>query len=138
MYNNDQGVPHMAHKQSVSTTKAPGAIGPYSQAIITGNLLFASGQLPIDPETKKMPEGSIGNRARQVFENLRAIVEEAGGTLNDVVKTTVFLTDLQDFKEMNEVYATYFSAPYPARSAVQVAALPLGADIEMEAVVSLK
>ena len=128
----------MADKHSVSTAKAPGAIGPYSQAIITGNLLFASGQLPIDPETGKMPEGSIGNRARQVFENLRAIVEEAGGTLADVVKTTVFLTDLQDFKEMNEVYATYFSAPFPARSAVQVAALPLGADIEMEAVVCLK
>lgn len=128
----------MADKQSVSTPKAPGAIGPYSQAIITGNLLFASGQLPINPETGKMPEGSIGNRARQVFENLRAIVEEAGGTLDDVVKTTVFLTDLQDFKEMNEVYATYFSAPFPARSAVQVAALPLGADIEMEAIVSLK
>ena len=128
----------MADKQSVSTTKAPGAIGPYSQAIITGNLLFASGQLPINPETGKMPEGSIGNRARQVFENLRAIVEEAGGTLDDVVKTTVFLTDLQDFKEMNEVYATYFSAPFPARSAVQVAALPLGSDIEMEAIVSLK
>ncbi|MGE4442073.1 MAG: RidA family protein [Desulfomicrobium sp.] len=128
----------MADKHSVSTTKAPGAIGPYSQAIITGNLLFASGQLPINPETGKMPEGSIENRARQVFENLRAIVEEAGGTLNDVVKTTIFLTDMQDFKAMNEVYATYFSAPFPARSAVQVAALPLGADIEMEAVVSLK
>lgn len=128
----------MANKQSVSTPKAPGAIGPYSQAIITGNLLFASGQLPINPETGKMPEGSIGNRARQVFENLRAIVEEAGGNLNDVVKTTVFLTNLQDFKEMNEVYATYFSAPFPARSAVQVAALPLGADIEMEAIISLK
>ena len=136
--NDDQGVSLMADKQSVSTPKAPGAIGPYSQAIITGNLLFASGQLPINPETGKMPEGSIGNRARQVFENLRAIVEEAGGTLDDVVKTTVFLTDLQDFKEMNEVYATYFSAPFPARSAVQVAALPLGADIEMEAIVSLK
>jgi 2-iminobutanoate/2-iminopropanoate deaminase len=128
----------MADKQSVSTTNAPRAIGPYSQAIITGNLLFASGQLPINPETGKMPAGSIGNRARQVFENLRAIVEEAGGTLADVVKTTVFLTDLQDFKEMNEVYSTYFSAPFPARSAVQVAALPLGADIEMEAIVSLK
>jgi 2-iminobutanoate/2-iminopropanoate deaminase len=128
----------MADKQSVSTPKAPGAIGPYSQAIITGNLLFASGQLPINPETGKMPEGTIGNRARQVFENLLAIVEEAGGTLEDVVKTTVFLTDLQDFKEMNEIYATYFSAPFPARSAVQVAALPLGADIEMEAIVSLK
>ena len=128
----------MVNKQSVSTTKAPGAIGPYSQAIITGNLLFASGQLPINPETGKMPEGSIGTRARQVFENLRAIVEEAGANLNDVVKTTVFLTNLQDFKEMNEVYATYFSAPFPARSAVQVAALPLGADIEMEAIISLK
>lgn len=128
----------MAHKQSVSTTKAPGAIGPYSQAVITGNLLFASGQLPIDPATKNMPEGPIENRARQVFENLRAIVKEAGATLDDVVKTTIFLTDMQDFKAVNEIYATYFSAPYPARSAVQVAALPLGADIEMEAVVSLK
>jgi len=128
----------MANKQSVSTIKAPGAIGPYSQAIITGNLLFASGQLPINPETGKIPEGPIGNRARQVFENLRAIVEEAGGNLNDVVKTTVFMTNLQDFKEMNEVYATYFSDPFPARSAVQVAALPLGADIEVEAIISLK
>jgi 2-iminobutanoate/2-iminopropanoate deaminase len=136
--NDKQGGSLMANKKSVSTTKAPGAIGPYSQAIIAGNLLFASGQLPINPETGKMPEGSIESRARQVFENLRAIVEEAGGSLNDVVKTTVFLTNLQDFKEMNEVYATYFSAPFPARSAVQVAALPLGADIEMEAIISLK
>ena len=128
----------MADKKIVATSKAPGAIGPYSQAVGVDGLLFVSGQLPIDPATGKMPEGPITERAHQMIKNLKAIVEEAGATLNDVVKTTVFMTDLSAFKAVNEVYAQYFEAPFPARSAVQVAALPLGSDIEMEAIVSIK
>jgi 2-iminobutanoate/2-iminopropanoate deaminase len=127
----------MAEKKTIATSKAPGAIGPYSQAVGVEGLLFVSGQLPIDPATGKIPEGPIVDRAHQMLKNLKAIVEEAGGTLNDVVKTTVFMTDLSAFKAVNEVYAQYFDAPFPARSAVQVAALPLGSDIEMEAIVSI-
>ena len=122
----------------ISTDKAPGAVGPYSQAIMAGNLVFSSGQLPIDPETGKMPEGPIAVRAHQVFKNLQAIAQEAGATLKDVVKTTVLLADIKDFQAVNEVYAEYFKAPYPARSAFQVAALPLGADIEVEAIILTK
>ncbi|MFV0423482.1 RidA family protein [Oleidesulfovibrio sp.] len=128
----------MSKKQIVDTPKAPSPIGPYSQAAVAGDLLFASGQLPLDPATGKMVEGDIQARAHQVFKNVQAIVEAAGATLDDVVKTTVFLTNMADFKAVNEVYAQYFTAPFPARSAVQVAALPLGADVEMEAVVKLK
>ena len=122
----------------ISTDKAPGAVGPYSQAIMAGNLVFSSGQLPIDPATGKMPEGPIAVRAHQVFKNLQAIAQEAGGTLADVVKTTVLLADIKDFQAVNEVYAEYFKTPYPARSAFQVAALPLGADIEVEAIILIK
>ncbi len=128
----------MSKKQIVDTPKAPSPIGPYSQAAVAGDLLFASGQLPLDPATGKMVEGDIQARAHQVFKNVQAIVEAGGATLDDAVKTTVFLTDMADFKAVNEVYAQYFTAPFPARSAVQVAALPLGADVEMEAVVKLK
>lgn len=127
----------MTLKKAIETTNAPGAIGPYSQAIANGNLLFTSGQLPIDPATGKMVEGSIADRAHQVMKNLTAIVEAAGGSLDQVVKTTVFLTDIGDFQAVNAVYAEYFSSPFPARSAYQVAALPLGADLEIEAVVAL-
>lgn len=128
----------MENKTAVATEKAPGAIGPYSQAIKTGNLLYTSGQLPLDPATGKIVEGGAGAQAHQALKNLAAIVEEAGATLNDVVKTTVFLADIVDFQEINGVYAEYFSAPFPARSAFQVAALPLGADVEIEAVVAVK
>lgn len=124
-------------KKIINTSKAPGAVGAYSQAVIAGNFLFASGQLPIDPVTGKLVTGSIQDRAHQVFANMRAIIEEAGGKLDDAVKTTVFLTDIQDFAALNEVYASYFSAPYPARSAFQVAALPLGSNLEMEAIFQL-
>ena len=124
-------------KKIVSTTKAPAAIGPYSQAVITGELLFTSGALPIDPETGDMPEGSIANRAHQVFRNLQAVAEEAGTSLNNAVKVTVFLADIADFQEVNGVYSEYFEEPFPARSAFQVAALPLGADIEVEAIINL-
>ncbi|MBM9514274.1 RidA family protein [Desulfogranum marinum] len=125
----------MNEKIVIETSEAPGAIGPYSQAIKTGNLLFTSCQLPIDPATGKMVEGSTADRAHQVLRNLAAVIESAGGKLDNVVKTTVFLANMDDFQEVNTVYAEYFSSPFPARSAFQVAALPLGADIEIEAVV---
>ncbi len=124
-------------KKAISTNKAPAAIGPYSQAVITGNLLFTSGQLPIDPSTAKMVEGSIQDRAQQVFKNLEAIASEAGTTMDKAVKVTVFLADINDFASVNEMYSQYFKEPFPARSAFQVAALPLGADLEVEAVFEL-
>lgn len=124
----------MSSKQAINTTQAPAAIGPYSQAVTMDGLLFASGQLPIDPAAGAMVDGDITARAHQVFKNLRAIAETAGCTLEDAVKTTVFLTNLADFQAVNAVYAEYFAAPYPARSAIQVAALPLGSNIEVEAI----
>ncbi len=124
-------------KKSISTDKAPAAIGPYSQAVISNNLLFTSGQLPIDPATGKIPETDIQDHAHIVFKNLAAIASEAGSSLDEAVKTTVFLSDINNFAAVNEVYAQYFQAPYPARSAFQVAALPLGADIEVEAIFEL-
>ncbi len=124
-------------KTQINTTNAPGAVGPYSQAIKSGNTLYVSGQLPINPETGKMCEGSIEDCTRQALENLKAIVTEAGGSLDNVVKTTVFMADLGDFVAANGVYAEYFAEPFPARSAFQVAALPLGGRIEIEAIVDL-
>lgn len=121
-------------KTQINTTDAPGAVGPYSQAIKAGNTLYVSGQLPIDPQTGKLCQGSIEECTRQALENLKAILGEAGGTLDNVVKTTVFLADLSDFAAANGVYAESFSEPFPARSAFQVAALPLGARIEIEAI----
>ena len=124
-------------KETISTEKAPGAIGPYSQGIVSGGFLFTSGQLPIDPATGKIPEGPIEERAHIVFKNLAAIAEAAGTSLDKAVKTTVFLADMGDFQAVNGVYAEYFKEPFPARSAIQVAALPLGADVEVEAVFAL-
>jgi 2-iminobutanoate/2-iminopropanoate deaminase len=121
-------------KKTINTDNAPAAIGPYSQAVITGNLMFTSGQLPIDPATGKIPEGSIEDHAHIVFKNLTAIAEEAGTSLDNAVKTTVFLADIGNFQTVNGVYAQYFKEPFPARSAFQVAALPLGAALEVEAV----
>ena len=121
-------------KTSIHSDKAPAAVGPYSQGIVANGFLYTSGQLPIDPETGSMPEGNIEVRAHQVFKNLAAIAEKAGTTLNNSVKTTVFLANIADFQAVNTVYQQYFSEPFPARSAFQVAALPLGADIEVEAV----
>jgi 2-iminobutanoate/2-iminopropanoate deaminase len=124
-------------KKAIATTKAPGAVGPYSQAILSGDLLFLSGQLPINPQTGTMPEGDIRDRVHQIFANIKAVAESAGASLDDVVKVTVFLADISDFAAVNEVYAQYFSTPYPARSAVQVAALPLKADVEIEAIIRI-
>jgi 2-iminobutanoate/2-iminopropanoate deaminase len=124
-------------KKRINTDEAPAAIGPYSQAIVTGNLLFTSGQLPIDPKTGKLSKDSIENQAHIVFCNLAAIAEAAGTNLDKAVKTTVFLADINNFQSVNSVYADYFKEPFPARCAFQVAALPLGADVEVEAIFEL-
>ena len=118
----------------VSTASAPAAIGPYSQAVVAGNMLFVSGQLPIDPATGNFAEGGIKELTTQSLKNLFAIVAEAGFQPSDIVKTTVFLADMADFAEMNEVYAQFFSAPFPARSAVAVTTLPKGARVEIECI----
>jgi 2-iminobutanoate/2-iminopropanoate deaminase len=123
--------------KTISTNQAPAAIGPYSQGIITGNLLFISGQLPIDPATGKMVESNIGDKTRQILKNCGAIAEEAGTNLTKVVKTTIFLTDLADFQEVNEAYGSHFPNYPPARSTVQVAALPLGSNIEIEFILAV-
>lgn len=118
--------------KAISTKNAPAAIGPYSQAIETGGMIFASGQLPIDPNTGAFPDGGIKEQTRQSILNAKAILEEAGCSLSNVVKTTVLLSDIADFAAMNEVYASFFSEPFPARSAFAVRDLPKGALIEIE------
>lgn len=118
----------------ISTDKAPGAIGPYSQAIKLGNLVFTAGQIPLDPATGQIVEGDITAQAERVMMNLVAILEAAGSSIDRVVKTTCFLSDLGNFSAFNEVYARYMGANRPARSTVQVAALPAGAMVEVEAI----
>lgn len=124
-------------KTPVHSDRAPAAIGTYSQAIETGGLVFISGQIPLDPETMELVEGDFEARARRVFDNLKAIAEAAGGSLDQLVKVTVFLTDLSNFATVNAVMADYFSEPYPARAALEVSALPKNADVEAEAVLAL-
>jgi len=119
--------------KKISTDKAPAAIGPYSQALDTGNMLFISGQIPIDPATGVMAD-TVEEQAKQVLTNIKNILAEAGLSMNDVVKTSVFLADLGDFAKVNEVYASFFAEPYPARSCVQVAAIPKGAKVEIETI----
>ena len=119
---------------AISTTNAPAAIGPYSQAIKVGELVFVSGQLPIDPATGAFAEGGIKELTRQSLTNMKAILEEAGTSMANVVKTTVFLADMNDFAAMSEVYAEFFAAPFPARSAVAVKTLPKGALVEIECI----
>ena len=124
-------------KQVIHTDSAPAAIGPYSQAIQIGDLLFVSGQVPIDPSTGAIVEGDIKAQAQQSLNNLKAILNAAGTNMGAVVKTTVFLADMNDFAAMNEVYAQFFQEPFPARSAVQAARLPKDAKVEIEAVAQL-
>ena len=124
-------------KQTIHTNSAPAALGTYSQAIKVGQFVFLSGQVPLVPETMEVVEGDFAARARQVFDNLKAVAEEAGGSLNDAVKITIFLTDLGNFATVNEVMAEYCDKPYPARAAVQVSALPKGVDIEADAILAI-
>ena len=121
-------------REAVHTNHAPGAAGPYSQAIVANGFVYTAGQVPLIPGTKTLREGGIRGQTGQALDNLKAILEAAGTSMENVVKTTVFMVDLADFAAMNEVYATYFSAKPPARSTVQVAALPLGALVEIEVV----
>jgi 2-iminobutanoate/2-iminopropanoate deaminase len=124
-------------RQAVATTSAPQAIGPYSQAITAGGLLFVSGQIPLDPATGSMVDGSIADQTRRVFENLREILHAAGASFDHVVRTTVYLADMADFGAMNEVYATFFASPAPARSTIQAAGLPRNARVEIDVIASL-
>ena len=124
-------------KQVITTPKAPAAIGPYSQAIRVGNLIYTSGQIPINPATGQFVEGGIKEQTRQSLTNVKAILEEAGTSMVNVVKTTVFMADMNDFADMNAVYAEFFTEPFPARSAVAVKTLPKGALVEIEVVAGI-
>ncbi len=127
----------MTNRAVISSPHAPEAIGPYSQAVKVGNTVWLSGQIPLDPDTMSLVEGDITAQAQQVFKNLSAVAEAAGGALNDAVKVNISLTDLEDFGAVNTVMAEFFAEPYPARACVQVAALPKGADIEVEVIMAL-
>ena len=122
--------------KETKTTNAPAAIGPYSQAITTGNLLFTSGQIPINPATGEIPEG-VEAQARQALTNVKNLIEAAGGDIANTVKTTVFIQNMDDFAKINEIYAQFFTEPYPARSCVEVAKLPKGVLLEVETIVEL-
>lgn len=124
-------------KEIISTLKAPQAIGTYSQAVKVNNTVYISGQIPLIPETMEMMEGSVEEQIHQVFKNLQAIIKEAGGTFENVVKLNIFLTDLNNFPTVNQVMAQYFAEPYPARAAIGVKELPKAADVEMDAVLEL-
>jgi 2-iminobutanoate/2-iminopropanoate deaminase len=124
-------------RQAVTTPSAPPAIGPYSQAIRAGSLLFVSGQIPLDPKTGTLVEGDLATQTHRVFQNLEAILAAAGATVDNVVRTTVYLADMNDFPTMNEVYGTYFTSPAPARATVQAARLPKDARVEIDLIASL-
>lgn len=124
-------------KKTYQTEKAPAAVGPYSQAVSSGNMLFVSGQIPLDPETGTLVDGDISVQTERVLENVKAILDAAGSSLNQVLKASIFLTDMNDFAAVNAVYARYFSEPWPARACVAVSALPKGVAVEMEVIASL-
>lgn len=123
--------------EQINTKNAPAAIGPYSQAIKVNGMLFCSGQIPLNPETGKLVDGDISAQTKQVMSNLKAVLVEAGGDLSNIVKTTILLKDLEDFKVVNEVYGSYFKEPFPARATFEVARLPMDSNIEIEAVAAL-
>lgn len=127
----------MSNKAAIQTSNAPSAIGPYSQAIKVDNTVYLSGQIPLDPDSMELVGDTISDRAVRVFENLKAVAEAAGGSLDKFVKVNISLTDLADFAAVNEVMKSYFAEPYPARACVGVAALPKGTDIEIEAIMVL-
>ncbi len=122
--------------KQIKTDKAPQAIGPYSQAIVSGNMVYCSGQIPINPETGEIPEGVL-NQAHQVFGNIKNLLEASGSSIDNVIKTSVFIKDMNDFAEINSVYAEYFTEPYPARSCVEVARLPKDVLLEAEVIAEL-
>ena len=124
-------------KKIIFTEKAPKAIGPYSQGVVAGNTLYISGQVPLNPETSSLIEGDIASQAKQVISNIENICIEAGASLSDIVKLNIYLTDLSNFSDVNEVMQERFAEPYPARATVEVAGLPLGVEIEMDAIVYL-
>ena len=125
------------NKKIIFTEKAPKAIGPYSQGVVAGNTLYISGQVPLNPETSSLIEGDIASQAKQVISNIENICIEAGASLSDIVKLNIYLTDLSNFSDVNEVMQERFAEPYPARATVEVAGLPLGVEIEMDAIVYL-
>jgi 2-iminobutanoate/2-iminopropanoate deaminase len=127
----------MPDRHVIATESAPAAIGPYSQAVRIGDLVFCSGQIPLDPNTMQIVEGGIEEQANRVFANMSAVATEAGANLSDICKLTIFLTDLADFAVVNDIMARHFSQPYPARSTVEVSALPKAALIEIEAIIAL-
>lgn len=122
------------HKKAISSAKAPKAVGPYSQAIEVGGLIFCSGQIHIDPKTNELVDGPIEELTKVVLNNLKAVLKEAGADMDHVMKTTIYLADINDFVKVNEVYASFFKEPYPTRATVQVAKLPKGAKVEIEAI----
>jgi len=127
----------VSHRQPVTAPDAPKPAGPYSHAVRSGGLLFCSGQVPIDPSTGSLAEGSIGDQARQCLENLKTVVEAAGAQLSDAVRMSIYVTDISTFAQVNEAYGAYFASDPPARTTIGVAALPGGAQIEMDAIVAL-
>ena len=128
----------MSEKKIIQTDGAPKAIGPYSQAVKAGNTVYLSGQIPLDPATMQIVEGDIAVQTRRVFDNLKAVAEASGGSLNHAVKVMIYLTDLNDFAIVNGIMAEYFAEPYPARACVQVAALPRGSAVEIEAILFIE
>ncbi len=127
----------MANKEIISTDQAPSAIGAYSQAVRSGNTVYISGQIPLDPKSMEVVTGGFEAEARQVFENLKAVAEAAGGSLDDVIRATIYMLDLENFVMVNEIMSEYFTAPYPARAAVGVAQLPKGVMVEIDAILDL-
>lgn len=125
------------NKEIINTDKAPQAIGTYSQAVKVDNTVYLSGQIPLDPQNMALVEGDISAQVSRVFDNLQAVCEAAGGSLRDIAKLNIFLTDMSNFPVVNEVMASYFQQPYPARAAIGVASLPKGADVEMDAIMVL-
>ena len=125
-------------RRAVETSGAPAPVGPYSQGVVAGGILYCSGQVPLDPATAELVEGGAATQARRCLESLDAVCREAGATLADAARLTIYLTDLGDFGEVNEAYAEFFSEPYPARSAIGVSALPKGAAVKVEAIVPLR
>ncbi len=124
--------------QTINTKNAPQAIGPYSQAVVAQGMLYVSGQIPLHPESGEVVSEEVAAQTKQVLDNMKAVVEEAGSNMSSVVKVTIYIVDMQQFAVINEIYGTYFQAPFPARACVEVAKLPKGVQVEMDAIVLLK